>query len=180
MVPVMLRLLRRRYKMPWTCLLHSELYLAVQALDLAAVVSLAAGADDRALRLTAEVCVYLASVYLCVCCMALATPPVYIGQKIVRRYASQRRQAQISRRRHKILIRLSLQRLTAAPCTVRIIRFKQVPSDGLIRTTVICFVVVVYSFNIINDVIMNIKVGNIVNLLIFRLMFSVSETLLEA
>jgi len=72
--------------MPWPCLLHSELYLALQAVDLAAVVSLAAGADDTSLRLTAEVCVYLASVYLCVCCMALATPPVYIGQKIVRRY----------------------------------------------------------------------------------------------
>jgi len=66
MVPVMLRLLRRRYKMPWPCLLHSQLYLTVQALDLAAVVSLAAGADDRALRLSAEVCVYLASVYLCI------------------------------------------------------------------------------------------------------------------
>jgi len=59
MVPVMLRLLRRRNKMPWPCLLHSQLYLTVQALDLAAVVSLAAGADDRALRLSAEVCVYL-------------------------------------------------------------------------------------------------------------------------
>lgn len=86
MVPVMLRLFRRRYKMPWTCLLHSQLYLVVQAVDLAAIVSLAAGADDRALRLTAEVSVYLASVYLCVCCMALATPPVYIGNRIVRRY----------------------------------------------------------------------------------------------
>ena len=85
MVPVMLRLLRRRYKMPWTCFLHSQLYLVVQAVDLAAIVSLAAGTDDRALRLTAEVSVYLASVYLCVCCMALATPPVYIGQRIVRR-----------------------------------------------------------------------------------------------
>jgi len=117
MVPVMLRMLRRRYKMPWTCLLHSQLYLVVQAVDLAAVVSLAAGADNRSLRLTAEVSVYLAwsdgwldggrgflfsvclawivrklevsvylaSVYLCVCCMALATPPVYIGHRIVRR-----------------------------------------------------------------------------------------------
>jgi len=85
MVPVMLRFLRRRYKMPWTCLLHSQLYLAVQAIDLAAVASLAADAGDRALRLTAEVSVYLASVYLCVCCMALATPPVYIGHRIVRR-----------------------------------------------------------------------------------------------
>ena len=84
-IPVMLRLLRRRYKMAWTCLLHSQLYLLVQAVDLAAIVSLAAGADDRALRLTAEVSVYLASVYLCVCCMALATPPVYIGHRIVRR-----------------------------------------------------------------------------------------------
>jgi len=60
MVPVMLRVLRRRYKMPWTCLLHSQLYLVVQAVDLAAIVSLAAGADDRSLRLTAEVSVYLA------------------------------------------------------------------------------------------------------------------------
>jgi len=64
MVPVMLRFLRRRYKMPWTCLLHSQLYLAVQAIDLAAVASLAADAGDRALRLTAEVSVYLASIYL--------------------------------------------------------------------------------------------------------------------
>jgi len=78
MVPVMLRLLRRRYKMPWPCLLHSQLYLTVQALDLAAVVSLAAGADDRALRLSAEVCVYLASVYLC----------VYLAGRQVRRCAS--------------------------------------------------------------------------------------------
>ena len=71
--------------MPWTCLIHSQLYLTVQAIDLSAVVSLAAGSDNRALRLTAEVSVYLASVYLCVCCMTLATPPVYIGHKIVRR-----------------------------------------------------------------------------------------------
>ena len=85
-VPVMLRLLRRRYKMPWSCLLHSQLYLAMQALDLAAIVSLAAGSDNRSLRLTAEVSVYLAAVYLCVCCMTLATPPVYIGPRIVRRY----------------------------------------------------------------------------------------------
>jgi len=88
-LPIVLRLVRRRYKMSWSSLLHSEFYLIVQGLDLAGLMSLAVetvtGGDShlegqrRAIRLSAEVAVYLAAVYLCVCCMALATPPIYIG-----------------------------------------------------------------------------------------------------
>ena len=85
-LPVVLHLLHYHWHMSWQPFLQSNLYLLVQSLDIVYFIDTAIYVSNPNLKLATETLIYISTLMLCVACLTLATPPIYVGNTISRDY----------------------------------------------------------------------------------------------
>lgn len=78
-LPVVLHLLHYHWRMAWQPFLQSNLYLLLQSLDIVYFIDTSIYITNPNLKLCVETLVYISTLLLCVACLALATPPIYVG-----------------------------------------------------------------------------------------------------
>ena len=87
LVPVCLRMLRFRWKMAWIPFLLSQLYFFIQTTEIGLLIQ--TGAEytrDESLQLAIEALAYISALYICIACLAMATPPSFVGNHIANDY----------------------------------------------------------------------------------------------
>lgn len=85
-MPSMMRLVRYRWKMSWQPYLHSHIYFFLQALDAAVLLETSIHVSTHQWNLAIQLFVYINMIVTCVGSVAVAIPPMYIGNHITNRY----------------------------------------------------------------------------------------------
>lgn len=86
LLPVLLRMFRYRWKMSWQPFLHSNLYFFLQALDVAFLIETFVMAEECAWGTAVQCLIFINGLAICIGCLTLSIPPVYIGNQITNKY----------------------------------------------------------------------------------------------